>query len=239
VRIVFKSSGLMVLALLLVACGVPKHRPSLPGTAPPAVNPRPPAGIAAYRIDSAQSELRLLVYRAGAMARFGHNHVIVNHALEGWVGFAGNVAAASFSMTVPVAAFLVDDAQMRSEEGADFPGEIPDDAKSGTRHNMLSASLLDAVRFPTITLTSVSVTSVQGTSSGEALTASVTVNVAGRRATLAVPFTLDYSVGRLCATGSVTLRQSALGLTPFSVMLGALQVQDEFTAKFKLVAVAN
>jgi hypothetical protein len=28
-----------------------------------------------------------------------------------------------------------------------------------------------------------------------------------------------------------------MGLTPLSVMLGALQVQDELTVKFKLVAV--
>jgi hypothetical protein len=34
----------------------------------------------------------------------------------------------------------------------------------------------------------------------------------------------------------VKLRQSALGLKPFSIMLGALQVQDEFTVKFTLVA---
>jgi hypothetical protein len=35
------------------------------------------------------------------------------------------------------------------------------------------------------------------------------------------------------------LRQSDLGLTPFSVMLGALQVQDEMHIKFKIVASAT
>jgi hypothetical protein len=40
------------------------------------------------------------------------------------------------------------------------------------------------------------------------------------------------------ASGSVALRQTALGLVPFSVMLGALQVQDELTVKFRLVAVS-
>jgi hypothetical protein len=33
------------------------------------------------------------------------------------------------------------------------------------------------------------------------------------------------------------LRQSTLGLTPYSLMLGALQVQDALTVKFKIVAV--
>jgi hypothetical protein len=33
------------------------------------------------------------------------------------------------------------------------------------------------------------------------------------------------------------LRQSGVGLTPYSLMLGALQVQDTMTVKFKIVAV--
>ena len=32
------------------------------------------------------------------------------------------------------------------------------------------------------------------------------------------------------------LRQSALGLTPYSIMFGALQVQDAVTIKFRLIA---
>jgi len=32
------------------------------------------------------------------------------------------------------------------------------------------------------------------------------------------------------------LRQTALGLTPYSLMLGALQVQDAITIKFNIVA---
>jgi hypothetical protein len=34
----------------------------------------------------------------------------------------------------------------------------------------------------------------------------------------------------------VELRQTDLGLTPYSLMLGALQVQDAMTVKFKIVA---
>jgi hypothetical protein len=40
----------------------------------------------------------------------------------------------------------------------------------------------------------------------------------------------------LSATGSLELRQSNLGLTPYSLMMGALQVQDAMTIKFKIVA---
>ena len=173
----------------------------------------PPGKV--YRIDENQSELRILVYRAGPLAHFGHNHVIVNHAIRGAVNLADVPGDSVFWLTVPVAGFVVDDAQARREEGADFAGDIPDDAKSGTLHNMLSAALLDADEFPLVTVDS----------------------IAGHESKVDVPLTLHVDSRRLSATGALDLRQSALGLTPLSLMLGALQVQDAMTIKFEIVAV--
>jgi hypothetical protein len=132
---VFKSVCVFALALLLAACGVPKLRPVVPPGSGAAAPVQPSAGRI-YRIDEGRSELRILVYRAGPLARLGHNHVIVNRSIHGAITLGDN-GAASVTLKVPAAAFVVDDAQARSEEGADFPGEIPDDAKSGTRRNML------------------------------------------------------------------------------------------------------
>jgi hypothetical protein len=231
---VFKLFAATALSLCLAACGAPKTRQ------PPAVgggveSARPPAGAAAYSIDSAQSELRLLVYRAGPMARLGHNHVILNHAVGGWVDAAGRPESASFSLYVPVADFIVDDARARSEEGQDFSAEVPEEAKSGTRRNMLSGAVLDAERFPVITLTSAGIARAPEGN----LVATLTVGVAGHESILAVPFTVEISADRIAAAGSVVLRQSDLGLTPLSVMLGALRVQDDIAVKFRFVAAAQ
>ena len=237
----FKNFAAACLCVGLAACGAPKTRQS-PAMGEGVEPTRPPAGAAAYSIDSAQSELRLLVYRAGPMARLGHNHVILNRAIGGWVDAAAaglpgsrpSPESASFSLYVPVADFIVDDAPARSEEGQDFSADVPEEAKSGTRRNMLSAAVLDAERFPVITLTSVGITEA---SEGN-LTATLTIGVAGHESTLTVPFRLTISPDRISAAGSVVLRQSDLGLTPLSVMLGALQVQDDLTVKFKFVAAA-
>jgi hypothetical protein len=238
---VFKAGSVILAALCLAACVVPKpQRESAPGAVPAPPHVEVPAGATAptgadtYRIDAAQSELRLLVHRAGSLARLGHNHVIVNRALGGWVKFSGDTAAATFLLTVPVADFVVDDARTRAEEGGDFADEVPPDAKAGTRHNMLSAALLDGDHFPAIVLKSIAVVRTS-----DALSATITAEIAGHRSTLVVPFEIDTAGGRIAASGTAVLRQSALGLAPFSVMLGALQVQDEFTVKFKLVALAN
>ncbi len=69
------------------------------------------------------------------------------------------------------------------------------------------------------------------------MVASVTIGVAGHESTIDVPFALQMESGRLSATGTMELRQSALGLAPYSLMLGALQVQDQMTVKFRIVAV--
>jgi hypothetical protein len=227
---VFKICAAGFAVLLLAACGAPKIKP---GSGPTAARPLPAAGTPAYLIDPAQSELRLLVYRTGPLARLGHNHVIVNRALAGWVDAAEPLTSGSFSLRVPVAEFVVDDAEARGEEGADFSAAVPDDAKSGTLHNMLGTALLDAAQYPTITLIS---TAIQQQQPGKLL-ATITVTLKDRASVIAVPFTLETSADRLAASGMAALRQSELGLTPFSVMLGALQVQDEITIKFRLVAV--
>jgi hypothetical protein len=242
---VFKSLCVGALALVLAACIAPKARHPMPqgpgGSAPPAALPLPGR---AFRIDENQSELRILVYRAGPLARLGHNHVMVNRAIRGTVNWADAPGASVFSLIIPAAGFVVDDAQARSEEGPDFSGEIPEDAKSGTLHNMLSAAVLDADEFPSITINSAAAAGAAGesgaTASGAAvLSATVAISVAGHESKLEVPFTLQTDSSRLSATGSIQVRQSTIGLTPYSLMLGALQVQDVMTIKFRFVAVPS
>lgn len=225
-----KSAVAVVLAASLVACGVSRPRPVAPRVpGPPAASPQslPPAGD--YRIDSSNSELRLLVYRAGALASLGHNHVMVNRGVTGVVRIADSVSTSSFSFVVPVDDFEIDDSQSRREEGSDFPGDISEEAKLGTRRNMLSAALLNAAAFPLITVKSAA---LQG-SPGE-LTADVTINIAGHESAVSVPFALGADPHRLTASGSIELRQSDLGLTPYSLMRGALQVQDALRVKFTI-----
>jgi polyisoprenoid-binding protein YceI len=225
-----------LLALLTAGCGAPQSRQSAPPAAPGSAGP-PAIAAAPYRIDSSQSELRILVYRAGPMAALGHNHVIANRSLGGWVRYAGKAADASFALTVPDAGFVVDDDMMRREEGADFAEETPQDAKAGTLRNMQSAALLDAAQFPEITIKSLAVAGAPG-APGE-ITATVAVSVAGHESSIDVPLSLEMSPGRLTAHGELWVRQSALGLTPFSVMLGALRVRDDMRIKFRLVAAAS
>lgn len=227
----FNRIAVAAVVLILSACGAPRPRPSAPQ---PAIHPAsilqalPPPG--AYTIDSQNSELRILVYRAGPLANLGHNHVMVNRGVTGLVQVGSSISSSSFSLKVPVESFVVDDAEARREEGSDFPGDIPPDAKSGTRRNLLSAAVLNAAEFPLITVSSVA---LSGTP--DALSAELTVSVAGHETTISAPCTLQGDEHRLTAAGSMELRQTAIGLAPYSLLHGALQVEDAMQLKFSIV----
>ena len=156
----FKSLGVGVLVLALAACGAPRTRQGTPPS-PDASAGRPelPVGGTVYHVDEAQSELRILVFRAGPLAHFGHNHVMVNRTIRGAVSVADAPDPPAFWLSVPAAGFVVDDAQ-RAPRGADFAAAVPDDARSNTAE-YAGAAVLDAAEFPSITVKSLRVSAAQ------------------------------------------------------------------------------
>jgi hypothetical protein len=250
---VWKWLLLVFTAFCAASCGNPVLRTHAPTNVSA---PAPPRAMPLYRIDPSSSEVRVLVYRAGVMAALGHNHVIVNRSIDGWVALADAIPAGSFFLRLPVAGFTVDDDVARAEEGADFAAPVADDAKLGTRRNMLSAAVLDGAHFPYVEFRSLAI-EAHGAPAGAAAagaaaagaaaagaaagpdewTAIAAVVVAGHETRVVMPFKLDRRNGRLTASGSANLRQSDLGLTPFSIGLGALQVRDELRVRFCVVAV--
>jgi len=227
-----KSSSARVAAgatIALVACVLVACQPSARRPAAPAATVAP--AVAAGRhlvLDPARSELRVLAYRAGALARLGHNHVLINRDLAGELWLAGE-SAGHVELGVPVAAFRVDEPAARREEGADFD-TVPSPADiDGTRHNLLGPRVLDASAHPEIR--------ILGELAPGGASVAVRVVVRGVETPLAVPVSMQWRGATLEADGAFTVRQSALGLEPFSVALGALQVRDDLTVRFHLVAV--
>ena len=98
----FDKIAVVLLVLSLSACATLRPRPAAsPAPAPPSsrLQSLPPSG--AYPVDSQNSELRVLVYRAGPLANFGHNHVLVNRGVSGVVQVGATLAESSFSLQVP------------------------------------------------------------------------------------------------------------------------------------------
>jgi YceI-like domain len=228
---VSKRLGAVSLTALLTACIVHPHRGAMPEQFSSPATPVSLPGAGTYRIDPGQSELRVLVYRAGTLAHLGHNHVLVNRALSGQVVVGENLESCSLDFLAAADKFSVDDAQARREEGTDFTGEVSEDAKTGTLRNMLSAAQLNAARFPTLAVKSAAFATLQGVP-----TATLSVRVAGHDSSVTAPFIVHAESGLLFASATFELRQTSLGLTPYSLMGGALQVQDAMQVKIRIVA---
>jgi polyisoprenoid-binding protein YceI len=234
------------LAALLAGCPVrPPAAPALAASAPDEA-PAPHLGRP-YDIVPQESLLTILVFRAGTLASAGHNHVIASHTLSGTIYVPEDLAQASFEAQVPLLDLTVDEAALRAGEmSRDFPPDVPDTAREGTRRNMLGAALLDAADFPQISLRTVSVapaadnTAADGAAPARPATGLVQVamqaEVRGQRRTLSVAVRYERRDATVIASGELPLKQTTLGLTPFSAMLGALQVQDEMRVRFRIVA---
>jgi len=189
------------------------------------------SGAVAYEVDSAASHLHVLVYRGGAMARLGHNHVVSSKAVTGRLYLHNDLARSHIELALPVASMIVDDPQARAAEGEEFAAEVPQDAREGTQRNLMRAEVLDAAHFPTITLRSAA---IAGTRAAPLLTMRVALR--GTARDVSVPIVVVEDGKRLTATGEFAIKQTDFGITPFSVALGALQVQDTLRIKFKIVA---
>ena len=237
------SRGCKIHALAVVfLAGALTGCPTRPSPPPAEVRGTPPAQPFAphtgkpYDIAPAESLLTVLVYRAGALAAAGHNHVIASHTLAGTVYVPGEVRAASFEVRVAVDALTVDEPGLRAAQpGNDFPPDVSESAREGTRRNMLGPALLDGADYPEIVLRALELEPGPAGAPG-AVTAHIDAEVRGQHRTIDVPVRYQVAGDTLTVTGAARLKQSELGLTPFTALMGALAVEDEMRVSFRIVA---
>ena len=87
-----------------------------------------------YVVDAAQSDVHWLVYKAGALARLGHNHTIAVGDLSGDVAVnRDDLAKSLFDLRFSVADLVVDDPALRSTLGEEFASVPTAEDIAGTR----------------------------------------------------------------------------------------------------------
>jgi hypothetical protein len=177
------------------------------------------------------SDVRFLVFRAGRLANLGHHHVVQAKTVTGDIYLAADFHRSSFALVIPVADFQVDAAAARSVEGDEF-AKLPDaEAIAGTTRNMLDNNVLDATRYPQIDIRSVGL-------AGPAWAPDITLRVKlrGVERDLTVPVALDTRDDQLAVTAVFEIKQTDFGITPLSVLGGALQVADAIKVRMRIVA---
>jgi hypothetical protein len=226
------SPGAVLLAGLFAVALTACQTLPLAGTASPTPQASMPAAHIGkrYIVDPQASEIRLLVYRDGPMARFGHNHVMIGQ-VQGELNVSDSAAASGFQLVIPVKTFVVDAPLPRAEEGEEFSAHVSDQARKGTRDNMLSSDVLDAAHYPEIRIAS---DSLVGPRWNPSVTAHISVR--GNRSELKFPAAVIEQSGSLTVIAEFHVLQSDLGIKPFSVLGGAIRVKDSIEIRVRLVA---
>ena len=183
-----------------------------------------------YAIRPGLSEVRLLVYRAGPLASFGHNHVIRATHIQGDIYLGSDLQHSGFTLTLPVKDLQVDDPVMRAVEGPDFAKQPSNQAIQGTYQNMLGPGELDAAQYPDIHIRSVSFIGPEWEPD-----ATVRIELRGVQRDLTVPISLQRCDNQLIVSGAFQIKQSDFGIRPFSILGGGLQVADAIKIRFHLV----
>ena len=178
-------------------------------------------GELVFRIDAKRSLVVIEVRRGGPFAQAGHDHVVVSHDVQGFVA----PKAARADVYVKLDLLVVDEPALRSEAG--FDTQISEAAIVATRENMLGR-VLHADEHP------FALVSVAGVDANRYLDVAITLHGATRN--MRVPAELKMSADELSVAGSLALDQSDFGITPLSLLGGALQVQDRINIRFSIRA---
>ena len=228
------------LSLLLAACTnapplAPKRDEGVSASSREQALAQDYAGLArsggrVFQLDPQASAVRILVFRGGAAARLGHNHVV---SAPRFVGFAyvpeAGPSRGRFDLEFRLDELRLDDPAARAESGDSFSTALSPEAVAATRDHMLEADDLDAEHFPWVRVQSLQVT-------GELpeLAASVRVELHGQAREFALPLRVEGLPDRLRVSGRFVLRQSDFGIRPYSVGGGLLSVQDDLIVDFRL-----
>ena len=202
------------------------------------------SGEKVLRVDPQHSLVTITVRRGGSLARLGHDHVVASHDVGGYVHVAGGRA----DLYVPLERLAVDEPGLRAEAGLSTQPSA--EAVEGTRRNMLE-KVLESERFPYayihVTRTAADSTTFPGSTSLPGHTSLiVTLALHGMEKTFEIPARIETLPARIetlpggiSISGKMIFNQTDFGIVPFSVLGGALQVQDSLALHFRIFAADN
>lgn len=180
-------------------------------------------GQPVYAVDPASSLVVIEVRRGGALAQLGHDHVVASHDVRGYVV----PADARADLYLRLDRLVVDERELRAE--AQFDTQPSAEAIAGTRTNMLGK--LGAGTHPWAL---VAVRDVAVDATGSRMNATITLNGITRAMQLSPQIVVTAEEASV--NGRVTLEQTNFGIAPFSILGGALQVQDQVVVRFRIRA---
>jgi polyisoprenoid-binding protein YceI len=187
-----------------------------------------PAEARRYQVVPGESRMVFHVGRAGVFKGFGHDHVIGARRFSGYIDLDdADLARSRVTMNV-------DGRSLQVLPAGEPTKDIPE-----VQQTMLGPKVLDARRFPRITVTSRRV--VATPIAPHVFRVQLTCDVAlhGVVRPVSVPARVEVVGDRVVARGTMTIRQTDFGIRPVSVVGGTIKVKNEVTSEFTLVGRAG
>jgi hypothetical protein len=180
-------------------------------------------GQPVFEVDPASSLVVIEVRRGGTLAHLGHDHVVASHDVRGYMAPADGRA----DLYLRLDRLVVDERDLRAE--AQFDTQPSDEAIAATRVNMLDKLGAGAHPWALVAVRDVTIDA-----SGFRMNATLTLNGSTRAMDLSPQIVL--ATDEVGVDGRVALEQTNFGITPFSILGGALQVQDRVAVRFRIRA---
>ncbi len=219
-----------LLSTLLAGCAPLLREPAQAPAAPPADFPEgyyregAAQGKPVFRVDSRESLVVIEVRRSGSLARLGHDHVVASHEVGGYLAPDEGRA----DLYVALARLAVDEAALRA--GAGFDTQPTESDIQGTRANMLE-KVLEAEKFPFALIQVSGANTMRGD-----VTLNVAITLHGSTRTLQVPARIEADAGAMSVTGGFSFDQTDFGITPYSLLGGAIAVKNGVELRFRIRA---
>jgi hypothetical protein len=219
-----------LVALMLAGCAPPVRKPAPAPAGPPADFPEGyyrealAQGKPVLRVDPAESLVVIEVRRSGSLARLGHDHVVASHEVGGYIAPDEGRA----DLFVALERLAVDEAALRAEAG--FDTQPTESDIEGTRAHMLE-KVLETDKFPFALIR----VSGAGTGQGE-VTLSVAITLHGITRTLQAPARIDADSRGMSVAGRLSFEQTDFGITPYSLLGGAIAVKNAVELRFRIRA---
>ena len=217
-------------SILLIACSAPREEstaPQRPANFPTAIYANPDPQSSLYKVDSANSIVRIKVLRGGAMAKFGHDHIVASRDIQGYL-LLGDDNSCRADFYAPLNQLIVDDPVLRSD--AKLLTTPTEKDIAGTKTNMLIS--LQAQQFPFVQLQSLD---CAGVMDGQPVATNIGLHGIFQEQQLIMAVAQPNS-NSFVISGSFAILQTDFGIEPFSVFNGLLKVEDRLEISYQLLA---
>jgi len=220
------------LALVLAAgCATSPPPPEAPEEPPPLPYAWYAGRANVYSVVPERSKVLLYVHREGPLSGLGHNHVIRVSDLAGLVYLSDDLVRARADLAFSVTALELDPPGERAAAGPDFSSKLSQSDLRATRENMLGPDALDAIDHPFI---HIRIRPIAREGNSLKVLAEVTLRGVTHASEEIAEITLG--AGLIELEGTLNVRQSDFGITPFSILGGAIRVRNVVLIRYRIHA---